>query len=74
MSKHPKTERPSDKDLRDNPLIGGGRGATRAHATPEDIEEIEGENTVEGDVGNDTTPSGGVDERVAKGEKPLSRP
>ena len=45
-------------DLERNPEIGGSKGA---FATGEDPREIEGENTVEGDVENDSRPSGGVD-------------
>jgi hypothetical protein len=32
-----------------------------AGASPEDLEEIEGVNTIEGDVENDTNAQGGVD-------------
>lgn len=74
MTKHPKTKRPSDKDLDQNPLIGGSRGATMAHATPDDIEDFEGANTVEGDVANDATAEGGIDKAVAHGERPITRP
>ena len=52
----------SDKELKDdldrNPGIGESKGA---FATGLDPHGIEGENTVEGDVENDTRPSGGVD-------------
>jgi hypothetical protein len=61
MSRHAKTVRPSDKDLVENPLIGGSKGTTMAGASPEDLEEIEGVNTIEGDVENDTNAQGGVD-------------
>ena len=55
MGKHPKTDNPSDKDLRDDPGIGRSKGADR------DDPLIGGDNTFEGDVLNDTTPQGGVD-------------
>lgn len=44
-------------DLDRNPGIGQSKGA---FATGEDPDEIEGENTVEGDVDNDSTPTDGV--------------
>jgi hypothetical protein len=69
MSRHSKTVRPSDKDIEQNPLIGGSKGTTMAGASPEDLEEIEGVNTIEGDVENDTNPHGGVD----KPTRPTSR-
>ncbi|MBM3604774.1 MAG: hypothetical protein FJX25_08460 [Alphaproteobacteria bacterium] len=55
MSKHPKTDNPSDKDLEQDPGIGRSKGATRRDPL------LEGDNTFEGDVSNDTTPQGGVD-------------
>jgi hypothetical protein len=55
MSKHPKFNDPTDKDLRDDPGIGRSKGTDR------DDPEIGGDNTFEGDVLNDTTPEGGVD-------------
>jgi hypothetical protein len=61
-SKHRKTrpgEAPRD-DLEDNPGIGASKGTYSGKADPE---LIEGENTFEGDVENDTTPQGGVDPR-----------
>jgi hypothetical protein len=61
MTKHVKTNRPSDVDLYRNPLIGGSKGVTMAQATSDDLEAIEGENTFEGDVQNDTNPQGGID-------------
>jgi hypothetical protein len=61
MTKHPKQTRPSDVDLHRNPLIGGSKGTTMAHVTPEELEEFEGINTIEGDLENDTNPFGGLD-------------
>jgi hypothetical protein len=60
-SKHPKLKQPTNADLVRNPLIGGSKGVTMAQATPEELEELEGENTIEGDVENDTNPQGGID-------------
>ena len=47
-------------DLERNPGIGQSKGA---FATGEDPESIEGENTTEGDVDNDSTPTDGVPQR-----------
>lgn len=58
MSKHSKTKRPTDKDLHKDPGIGRTRGTNNADGA---VVELEGENTFEGDVKNDTTPAGGVD-------------
>jgi hypothetical protein len=66
-SKHPKLNRPTNVDLVRNPLIGGSKGVTMAQATPEDLEALEGENTIEGDVENDTNPQGGIDKGEARG-------
>lgn len=55
-SQQPKPARPSDADLRGNPGIGSSKGQTRDDA-------LDGESTFEGDVLNDTTPSGGIDPR-----------
>jgi hypothetical protein len=60
-SKHPKQRKPSDADLHRNPLIGGSKGTTMAQVTPEELEQFEGANTLEGDEGNDTNPLGGID-------------
>lgn len=54
-SKHPKSATPSDADLRNDPGIGSSKGAGR------DDPPLDGENTFEGDVMNDTTPQGGID-------------
>jgi hypothetical protein len=54
-AKHPKTHTPSDADLEHNPGIGTSKGT----AGEEDLDR--GANTVEGDVMNDVTPSGGID-------------
>jgi len=66
MTKHPKTQKPSDSDLRANPLIGGSKGANMAQATPDELEEAQGRNTVEGDVENDVNRQGGIDKAVAR--------
>lgn len=60
-SKHVKTTTPTDADLKGNPFIGGGKGTTAAHATPDDLEASAGETTIEGDTANDTNTFGGVD-------------
>ena len=51
--KHPKTPRPSDKDLVEDPGI----------VTPEDDDLLKGDNSVEGDVANDVNRQGGIDPR-----------
>ena len=61
MSKHPKTTTPSDKDLKRNPQIGASKGTTMSGATPDDLEDFEGENTFEGDEENDANRHGGID-------------
>jgi hypothetical protein len=61
-TKHPKQKKPSDVDLDRNPLIGGSKGMTMAQATADDLEELEGVNTFEGDVDNDTNPEGGIED------------
>jgi len=54
-SKHPKTTEPSDVNLKRDPGIGRSKGATGVD------DRLEGDNTFEGDVMNDTTPEGGID-------------
>ena len=71
--KHPKTSKPSDRDLEENPLIGGSKGTTIAGASPDDLDDIQGENTIEGDLENDTTPQGGVDKATSRSGRPTSR-
>jgi hypothetical protein len=59
-NKHPKAklgENTPRDDLESNPGIGTSKGTTASGADPK---LIEGDNTVEGDIGNDTTPQGGV--------------
>lgn len=56
-SKHFRQDHPSDADLKGNPRIGTSSGRHGQIAEG----EIQGENTEEGDVLNDTLPSGGVD-------------
>ena len=60
MSKQPKTEVPTDADLKGNPMIGGSKGTTAAGISPDDLEDSEGETTIEGDNLNGTTEQGGV--------------
>lgn len=60
--KHSKShdEEPFTSDLDRNPGIGQSEGS---FATGEDPEELEGDNTVEGDVENDPTAARTADER-----------
>lgn len=61
-SKHPPAGHEADPlpadDLACNPGVGQSRGTGGS-----DLVEIEGENTVEGDVANDVGPNGEVDPR-----------
>src|SRR4051812_21430229 len=59
--KHIKLDTPTDADLYRNPMIGASKGMTMAGATTDDLEELEGENTIEGDLENDTNAQGGID-------------
>jgi hypothetical protein len=59
-TKHPKGVSPFTDDLKRNPGIGQSKGSFATGIPPE---EIEGENTVEGDVDNDSTPADGVPQR-----------
>jgi hypothetical protein len=68
-SKHPKRKKPSDVDLHRNPLIGGSKGTAMAHVTPDDLEQLQGVNTIEGDVENDTNPVGGIDKAVVRNSR-----
>lgn len=69
-TKHPKTDKPTDADLKGNPLIGGGKGTTMAGVTPDELEDSEGENTIEGDTGNDTNAQGGIDKPQTRQGRP----
>jgi hypothetical protein len=66
MTKHFKTKTPSDLDLRVNPMIGGSKGATMAGASSEDLEELQGANTIEGDLENDVNRQGGIDKEESR--------
>ena len=69
MTKHRKTKKPTDADLKDNPLIGGSKGTTIAGTTPDELEDSEGVNTIEGDVQNDTNKQGGIDKAVSRNSR-----
>ncbi|MCR4264659.1 hypothetical protein [Nitratireductor sp. ZSWI3] len=53
-TKHSKFKTPTDKDLKRNPGIGTSPGTSKGG------DLLDGENTFEGDVRNDTTSAGGV--------------
>lgn len=59
-SKHEKGDSPFTDDLERDPGIGQSKGTT---ATGDHPQTIKGENTLEGDVDNDPTPTGAVSER-----------
>jgi hypothetical protein len=67
MSKHVKTTKPTDADLKGNPMIGGSKGVTRSGSTPDDLDRSQGETTIEGDNENDTNTYGGIDKEVGLG-------
>jgi hypothetical protein len=69
MSKHPKTTKPTDADLKDNPFIGGSKGTTMTGVTPDELAESEGANTIEGDDGNDTNPQGGISKPSSRNQR-----
>ena len=69
MPKHLKREA-TDADLRHNPLIGGSKGTTIAGVTTDDLQELQGANTIEGDAANDTNAQGGIDKSVGQGTAP----
>jgi hypothetical protein len=56
-AKHPKNAEPPRDDLETDPGIGRSKGRFARTDEP----PLEGDNTYEGDVGNDATPQGGVD-------------
>lgn len=74
MTKHAKPLKPTDADLKGNPMIGGSKGCTRSGAGPDDLAEFEGRNTMERDVANDTNAHGGISKRVSRGGRSLLRP
>ena len=55
-----------DQDLTDNPGIGQSKGA---YAMGGDLDDAEGENTVEGDVENDSGPRGEAPPRTGRENK-----
>ena len=59
-NQHPKTDKPTDKDLRENPGIGTSKGTIKGGEILDDDESLDGDNTFKGDVENDVTPQGGV--------------
>src|SRR4051794_15482272 len=69
MPKHVKLRTPTDRDLRENPMIGGSKGVVLAGATPDDLEEAQGVNTIEGDLENDTNAAGGLDKSVNRSSR-----
>jgi len=71
--KHPKTSKPSDGDLSKKPLIGGSKGVTVAGASPADVSDLQGTNTIEGDAENDTAAHGGIDKAASRSGGPTSR-
>ncbi len=64
MSKqHAKSRRPSDKDLQENPGIGTSKGTVQGDDLVDGKDNLGGDNTFKGDIGNDVTPQGGIDPR-----------
>jgi len=58
-NQHTKKRQPNDLDLKRNPGIGQTSGTTDQEEMV--FEDEEGENTVEGDVMNDTNADGSID-------------
>ncbi len=52
---------------RHNPMIGGSKGMTISGTTADDLEDLQGASTIEGDIENDTNAQGGIDKAVAQG-------
>jgi hypothetical protein len=71
MTKHPKSKTPSDVDIHTNPLIGASKGVTMAGVSSEELEAIQGVNTIEGDLENDTNAAGGIDKGVSRAGHPV---
>ena len=67
MPKHLKSQKTADADLKHNAMIGGSKGTTISGTTADDLQELQGKSTIEGDIGNDTNPQGGIDKAVAQG-------
>jgi hypothetical protein len=65
-TKQPKLRKPSDVDLRSNPLIGGSKGATMSGISADDLDEFQGANTLEGDLENDVNAAGGIDKSESR--------
>jgi hypothetical protein len=65
-SKQPKLKRPSNADLRSNPLIGGSKGATMSGTSADDLDDLQGANTFEGDLENDVNAAGGIDKSESR--------
>ncbi len=59
---HPKTRKPNDKDLKQNPGIGASKGTIKGGDIL-DEEPLDGDNTFEGDVESDVNRVGGVNPR-----------
>lgn len=52
-------------------MIGGSKGATLAGASPDDLEDLQGINTIEGDLENDPNAMGGIDKSESRaGRRP----
>ena len=58
-SRHDRTTKPTDKDLKENPGIGQTGGLRSA----DEAEQLEGANTFEGDTDNNTNRWGGANPR-----------
>jgi hypothetical protein len=65
-TKQPKLKKPSDADLRSNPLIGGSKGAAMSGISADDLDEFLGANTIEGDLENDVNAAGGIDKKKSR--------
>jgi len=59
-NKHPKSDKDMEADLPDNLKKDPGIGRSKGRFAMTDEPPLEGDNTFEGDVKNDTTPQGGI--------------
>jgi hypothetical protein len=65
-TKQPKLNKPSDSDLRSNPLIGGSKGMAMSGVSADELDELMGANTLEGDLANDVNAAGGIDKSESR--------
>jgi len=60
VPKRLKSRNTDDADLKHNPMIGGSEGTTISGTMVDDLEDLQGGSTIEGDIENDINPQGAV--------------